>query len=47
MIKKKEILAQKKDELTDKELVKQKLPCQYWKFKDVFSKAVSDILPFY
>jgi len=31
----------------DKELVKQKLPHQHWKFKDVFSKAVSDILPPY
>jgi len=31
--------------LTDKELVEQKLPYQYQEFKDVFSKAVSNILP--
>jgi hypothetical protein len=34
-----------KDELTNKELVNQKLPCQYQEFKDVFSKAASDVLP--
>jgi len=28
----------------DEELVEQKLPHQHWKFKDVFSKAASDIL---
>jgi len=31
----------------DKELVEQKLPYQHRKFKDVFSKAVSDMLPPY
>ena len=31
----------------DEELVEQKLPYQYQKFKDVFSKAASDILPPY
>jgi len=30
-----------------KELVEQKLPNQYWKFKDVFSKAALNILPPY
>jgi hypothetical protein len=29
----------------DKELVEQKLPYRHQKFKDVFSKAASDILP--
>ena len=29
----------------DEELVKQKLPHQHQKFKDVFSKAASDMLP--
>ena len=29
----------------DKELVKQKLPYRHHKFKDVFSKAASNILP--
>ena len=28
----------------DEELVEQKLPYQYRKFKDIFSKVVSDIL---
>ena len=28
----------------NEELVEQKLPRQYWKFKDVFSKAASNIL---
>ena len=45
MIKEKETLTQEKSELTDKKLVKQKLPCQYQKFKDIFSKAVFNILP--
>jgi len=44
MIEEKETLAQEKDELINKELVEQKLLCQYWKFKDIFSKAASDIL---
>jgi len=37
-------LAQEEDKLINKELIEQKLPCQYWKFKNVFSKAASDIL---
>ena len=49
MIKDKETLAhnqlnRKENELIDKELVEQKLPRNYQKFKDVFSKAVSNIL---
>lgn len=32
-------------ELTDKELVERRLPSQYTDFKDVFSKAASNILP--
>ena len=32
------------DDLTDEELVKEKLPRQYREFTDVFSKAASDIL---
>jgi len=31
----------------DKELVEQKLLYSYRKFKDIFSKAVSNILPLY
>ena len=31
----------------DEELVEQKLPYRHWKFKDIFSKAASDILPPY
>ena len=45
MIKEKETLAQEEDKLIDKKLVKQKLPHQYWKFKNIFSKTVSNILP--
>ena len=47
MIEEKEILALEEDKLINKKLVEQKLLCQHWKFKDVFSKAVSDILPPY
>jgi hypothetical protein len=39
------ILEEKESELTDEELVEQKLPHRYRKFEDVFSKAASDILP--
>ena len=45
MIEEKETLAQEKGELTDEELVEQKLPRQYQKFKDAFSKAASNVLP--
>ena len=51
IIKDKEALAHNQlsgeSKLIDKELVEQKLPRQYWEFKDIFSKAVSDILPPY
>ena len=45
MIKEKETLAQEKSELIDKELMEQKLPYKYQKFKDVFLKAAFNILP--
>jgi len=46
MLKEKESkLSRQESKLINKELVEQKLPNQYWKFKDVFSKVVSDILP--
>ena len=50
IIKDKETLAynqlnRKGNDFIDKELVEWKLPCNYQKFKDVFFKAVSDILP--
>ncbi len=45
IIEEKETLAQEEDELTDEELVERKLPHQYREFKDVFSKAASDMLP--
>ena len=38
-------LSGQESELTDEELVEQKLPRRHQKFKDVFSKAASDILP--
>jgi len=48
MIKQKEIDEIWKDavqqELTNKEIIEQKLPRQYCDYKDVFSKAASDIL---
>ena len=47
MIKKKEALTQEKSKLMDKELVEQKLFYKYQKFKDIFSKAASNILPPY
>jgi hypothetical protein len=47
IIKEKESLAQKKSKLIDEELMEQKLPHQYQKFKDTFSKAVFNILPLY
>src|SRR6266581_7130161 len=52
LIEEKEALAydqlnKKENELTDKELVDQKLPHWYWEFKDIFSKAVSNTLPLY
>ena len=40
-------MAQEENEFTNKELVKQKLPHQYWKFKNVFFKTASNILPLY
>ena len=49
-----QIIKEKESELSgqeskfiDKELVEQKLPHQHQKFKDVFSKAASNILPPY
>ena len=46
IIKDKETLAyKKKNKLTDKELVEQKLPRNYQKFKDIFFKAASNMLP--
>ena len=45
IIEEKETLAQEEDELTDEELVERKLPHRYREFKDVFSKAASDMLP--
>jgi len=41
---KKSELSGQESEPIDKELVEQKLPRQHQKFKDVFSKAVSDML---
>lgn len=38
-------LEEEPQELSDEELVDQKLPSQYADFKDVFSKAASDVLP--
>ena len=38
-------LGRKNPELTDEQLVDQKLPTRYYEFKDVFSRAASDALP--
>ena len=50
LIKEKETLAynqlnKKENKLTDKELVEQKLPHYYLDLKDIFSKAVFNMLP--
>ena len=52
LIEEKEALAydqfnKKETEFMDEELVNQKLPYWYKEFKDVFSKAASNILPLY